>query len=48
MVIRIDQKHRLVYSFDDEYLYIWRVRYHYADMPDQSSIDDAIDMDDEY
>ncbi|EDN69952.1 Addiction module toxin, Txe/YoeB [Beggiatoa sp. PS] len=44
---RIDQKHRLVYSFNDEYLYIWRSRYHYADIPDQSSIDEAIDMNNE-
>ncbi len=44
---RIDQKHRLVYSFDEEYLYIWRARYHYVDISDQLSSHDAIDMDDE-
>ncbi|MCK5717498.1 MAG: Txe/YoeB family addiction module toxin [Thiomargarita sp.] len=26
---RIDKKHRLIYSFDEKYLYLWRARYHY-------------------
>jgi toxin YoeB len=44
---RIDKKHRLVYSFDEEYLYLWRVRYHYLDIPKPSSRDDAINLTDE-
>jgi toxin YoeB len=43
---RIDQKHRLVYSFDQEYLYLWRARYHYVEIPDKSLID-AIDLKDQ-
>jgi len=30
---RIDKEHRLVYSFNKKYLYIWRARYHYIDIP---------------
>ena len=41
---RIDKEHRLVYSFDEEYLYIWRARYHYVDIPKQA--DNAVDIDD--
>ena len=44
---RIDKEHRLVYSFDEEYLYLWGARYHYVDIPKLSSKDDAIDMKDE-
>jgi toxin YoeB len=44
---RIDKEHRLVYSFDEEYLYLWRARYHYLDIPKPSSRDDVIDMTDE-
>ncbi|MCK5718774.1 MAG: Txe/YoeB family addiction module toxin [Thiomargarita sp.] len=28
---KIDQKNRLVYSFDNEYLYIWQARFHYVE-----------------
>jgi toxin YoeB len=42
---RIDQANRLVYSFDDEYAYLWQARYHYSDIPKQSSIGEAVEID---
>ncbi len=27
---------RLVYSFDEDNLYIWQARYHYTDLPNQT------------
>ena len=42
---RIDKKHRLVYSFDEAFLYIWRTRYHYVDIPKQA--DGIIDINDD-
>lgn len=33
---RIDRQHRLVYSFDEEFIYVWRARYHYQDIPPEA------------
>jgi len=30
---RIDQENRLIYSFDDEYVYLWQACFHYVDVP---------------
>ncbi len=42
---RIDRENRLVYGFDDEYVYLWQARYHYSERSEQSSIDEAVEID---
>jgi toxin YoeB len=42
---RIDKANRLVYNFDDEYAYLWQARYHYSEIPEQSSIDESVEID---
>jgi toxin YoeB len=44
---RIDQENRLVYSFDEESLYLWRARYHYLGIPNSSTIEQAIELKDD-
>lgn len=39
---RIDHENRLIYSFDDEHVYIWQARFHYVNVPDKDTIDEAI------
>lgn len=34
---RIDLEHRLIYSFDEKYVYIWQARFHYVDVPDEAT-----------
>jgi len=29
---RIDKQHRFVYSFDEQFVYVWRARYHYTNI----------------
>jgi toxin YoeB len=33
---RIDKQNRLVYSFDDGFVYVWRARYHYEGIPPEA------------
>lgn len=39
---RIDQDNRLVYSFDDDNVYIWQARFHYVNVPDFEQINEAM------
>jgi len=39
---RIDQENRLIYSFDDEYVYLWQARFHYIHIPDVETRNEAI------
>jgi len=39
---RIDHENRLVYSFDDDYVYIWQARFHYVNVPNFDQRNDAI------
>jgi len=39
---RIDHENRLVYSFDDETVYIWQARFHYVNVPDEEMRIEAI------
>jgi toxin YoeB len=39
---RIDHENRLIYSFDDEHVYIWQARFHYVNVPDENTRDEAI------
>ncbi len=41
---RIDRHHRLIYSFDEEYVYLWRAHYHYVDIPEWSAKNTAAEM----
>ena len=43
---RVDRENRLVYSFDEESLYLWRARYHYIGIPNSSTIEQAIELKD--
>jgi len=33
---RIDKQNRLIYSFDTEFVYVWRARYHYKNIPPEA------------
>lgn len=33
---RIDKQNRLIYSFDADFVYVWRMRYHYEGLPSKA------------
>ncbi|EDN67365.1 Addiction module toxin, Txe/YoeB [Beggiatoa sp. PS] len=39
---RIDKENRLIYSFDDEYVYLWQARFHYVNVPNAETRNEAI------
>ncbi len=39
---RIDHENRLIYSFDDESVYLWQARFHYVNVPDSEHRNEAI------
>lgn len=39
---RIDHENRLIYSFNDEHVYIWQARFHYINVPYENTRDEAI------
>ncbi|MDM8560830.1 Txe/YoeB family addiction module toxin [Candidatus Parabeggiatoa sp. HSG14] len=39
---RIDQENRLIYSFDDEYVYLWQARFHYVNVPNTETRNETI------
>lgn len=38
---RIDRENRLVYRFDDDYIYLVQAKGHYPSPPDESALNDA-------
>jgi toxin YoeB len=39
---RIDKENRLIYSFDDEYVYLWQARFHYVNVPNVETRNETI------